>query len=254
LRANTLVSQARIILLRSEDGLRIARRKLGLITGLPENAVLAEPAPLEAPEEGYERLREVAFANREDYAKAKLNQDVAAENITIVRGAHLPQFYAEGGLRYKSAVPSTLDEGTTYYGGLRLEVPIFEGGLMKHEVSEAKSKLRQSELSTALMKRSIESEVYEASVNLQTETSVLVAVKQQYDDARSNFSTVEGLFGEGLASSLQLIDAQQSLLFTEQEYVNVLYDHQLAILRLQRAVGLLGKQEKTMKEGSHASS
>jgi outer membrane protein len=241
LRANTLVSQARIILLRSEDGLRIARRKLGLITGLPENASLTEPATLEAPAEGYDRLRDFAVARREDYAKARLDRDVARENIAIVKGAHLPQLSAEGGVRYKSAAPSTLDEGTTNYVGLRLEVPIFEGGLMRHEVSEARSKLRQSELFADLLRRNIESEVYEASINLQTETSVLSAVKQQYDDAKSNFTAVEALFAEGVASTLQLIDAQQALLFTEREYVNAIYDQQVAILRLQRAVGMLGK-------------
>lgn len=241
LRANTLVSQAKIILLQSEDGLRIAKRKLSLLTGLPESAALIEPTPPAAPGEGYERLQEIAFTNREDYAKSRMNQNVAAENITIVRGAHYPQLYAEGGLRYKSADPKTLDEGTTYYGGLRLDVPIFEGGLMGYQVSEARSKLRQSELSTALLKRSIENEVYEASVNLQTITAVLAAVRQQYDDARSNFSAVESLFGEGLASTLQLIDAQQALLVTERVYVNAVYDQQVAVLRLQRVVGLLGK-------------
>lgn len=241
LRANTLVSQARIILLRSEDGLRIARRKLGLITGLPENVPLTEPASLDAPAEGYDRLRDAAFARREDYAKARLDRDVARENIAIVKGAHLPQLSAEGGVRYKSAAPSTLDEGTTNYVGLRLEVPIFEGGLMRHEVSEARSKLRQSELFADLLRRSIESEVYEASINLQTETAVLSAVKQQYEDAKSNFTAVEALFAEGVASTLQLIDAQQALLFTEREYVNAIYDQQVAILRLQRVVGMLGK-------------
>ena len=37
-------------------------------------------------------------------------------------------------------------DGTTYYGGLRLQVPIFEGGLMKAELSEARSRRRQAEL------------------------------------------------------------------------------------------------------------
>src|SRR5574341_964821 len=208
---------------------------------MERNRKLTEPASLDAPAEGYDRLRDAAFARREDYAKARLDRDVARENIAIVKGAHLPQLSAEGGVRYKSAAPSTLDEGTTNYVGLRLEVPIFEGGLMRHEVSEARSKLRQSELFADLLRRSIESEVYEASINLQTETAVLSAVKQQYEDAKSNFTAVEALFAEGVASTLQLIDAQQALLFTEREYVNAIYDQQLAILRLQRVVGMLGK-------------
>ncbi len=254
LRANTLVSQTRVILMRSEEGLRIMRQKLSMLTDLPQDFAVAEPAPQTVPPEGYDQLKAIAIASREEYRKAVLNQTVAAENITIVKGAHYPQIYAEGALRYKGADPSTIDEGRIYYGGLRLEVPIFEGGLMKAQVSEARSKLRQAELSAALLRRSIESDVYEAYVNLETITTVLKTVRQQYEDARDNFAAVESLFAEGLASSLQLIDAQQTLLVTEREYVSVLYEEQVTILRLQRVAGLLGKPDIGAKEGSHASS
>lgn len=255
LRSNTLVSQARVILLRTEDSLRIARRQMNLLTGLPENAALSEPASIQPPAEGYEQLRDTALANREDYISAKLTRDIAEENITIVRGGHFPQLYAEGGLRYKNADPETIDAGTTYYGSVKLEVPIFEGGLMKHEVAEAKSKLRQAEFSTMLLQRSIEQEVYESYLDLQTTSTVLTVLRKQYDDAQSNFSNVESLYAEGLASSLQLIDAQQALLLAEREYVTAVYDQQVAILSLQRAIGILGKNPaNTGKEGTHASS
>lgn len=254
LRANTLVSQARVILLRTEDGLRIARRQLNLLTGLPENAALSEPPFMQPTAESYEQLRDAALVNRADYVRAKLARDVAQENITIVRGGHFPQLYAEGGLRYKNADPETIDAGTTYYGTIKLEVPIFEGGLMKHEVAEARSRLRQAELSTTLLQRSIEQQVYESHLSLLTTGAVLSVLRQQYDDAQGNFSNVETLFSEGLASSLQLIDAQQALFLTEREYVTAVYDQQVAILRLQRAVGMLGKHSGNKeKEGLHAS-
>lgn len=254
LRANTLVSQARVILLRTEDGLRFARRELNLLTGLPENAAFSEPPSTQPPAEEYEQLLDVALMNREDYIRAKLNSEVAAENITIVRGAHFPQIYAEGGLRYKNADPETIDNGTTYYGALKLEVPIFEGGLMRYEVAEAKSRLRQAELSTSLLQRSIEQQVYESHIDLLTTTTILTMLRQQYDDAKGNFRNTETLYSEGLASSLQLIDAQQALLLTEREYVTALYNQQVAILRLQRAIGVLGKNPANGKEGQHASS
>lgn len=242
LRARTLVSQSRIYLVRDEDGLRIARQQLHLVSNLPEDARVSEPAPQSAPAQDLQTLHATARSNRDDYAASKLNQRVAAENITIVKGAHYPQVYAEGGLRYKSTDPTTIDEGTVYYGGLRLSIPIFEGGLMKAEVSEAKSKLRQAELSTAFLERSIDTDVNESYVNLQTVSSVLDTVKLQYEDARENFNAVESLFSQGLAPSLSLIDAQQALFLAERELVNATYDQQIAILRLKKSIGVLGKE------------
>jgi outer membrane protein len=242
LRANTLVSQARILLIAAEDRLRVARRKLATLTGFPADAALAEPAPIEPPSADMEALRQTAYANREEFATAKFNEAAAAENIALVRGGHLPQAYAEGGVQYKNSSPETLTDATVVYGGIRLAVPLFEGGLMKAETAEARSKLRQAELSGALLKKTIGDEVYESRVNLDTVTAVLEAAKSQYDDATKNFAAVESLFSEGLTTGLNLIDAQQALFIAEREYVNALYERQVAILRLQRSIGVLGKE------------
>jgi outer membrane protein len=133
-------------------------------------------------------------------------------------------------------------DATTYYGGVRVQIPIFEGGLMKAEVSEARSKQRQAELASLLLKRTIESEVQEAYINCQTVNAVLETAKVQNRYARSNFDTVEGLFSQGLLPSLSLIDAQQALSQADLELVAATYEQQLAILRLQARMGLLGRQ------------
>ena len=242
LRANTLVSQARISLVRSENGLRVSREKLTLLTKLPIDALLAEPQAQAPPAEGLDHLKEAALKNRDDYAGAKLNQGIAAENVTIVKGGHYPQIYAEAGLTYQDSRPATVMDATTYYGGLRLQIPIFEGGLMKAEVSDARSKQRQAELSTESLRKSIESEVYEVYMNLQTVTSVLETAKLQMGYARDNFSAVEGMFDEGLAASLSLIDAEQALSSSERELANATYDQQVAILQLKKTIGMLGAE------------
>jgi outer membrane protein len=242
LRANTLVEQARINLLLAEDGLKIARRKLALLTRLPENSAFAEPSPLTLPQENVESLLDTALKYRDDYASAKLNTQVAKEVVTITEGGHYPQVYAEAGARYQDSDPKTGLDATTYYGGVRLQIPIFEGGLMKAEVSEARSKQRQSELSAELLKRNIENEVQEAYINCLTIDAVLETAKRQFEYAKSNFDTVESLFAEGLLPSLSVIDAQQALFLAEREVTSAAIGQQLAILRLQKSLGVLGKK------------
>ena len=242
LRAKTLVSQAAISVVTAQDRLRIARRMLSLLTRLPEDAVVVEPPAQTQPAENLERLKALSLENRDDFAGARLNRKAAEENITIVRGSHYPQLSAEGGVRYQDSRPTMIMDETVYYGGIRLQVPIFEGGLMKAEVSEARSKLRQAEYATELLRRNIDAEVYEMYVNLETVTSVLESTRLRYADAKENFDAVTYLFNEGLASSLMVIDAQQALYFTEREFVAATYDKQVAILRLQRSIGLMGKE------------
>lgn len=242
LRANALVEQARIALIRAEDGLKIARRKLGLLTRLPENSVFAEPSPLTLPQGTVESLLETAYKYRDDYSSSRLNTQAAKEFVTITKGGHYPQVYAEAGVRYQDSDPKTGMDDTTYYGGVRLQIPIFEGGLMKAEVSEARSKQRQAELSTVMFKRNIENEVQEAYINCQTVDAVLETARRQFEYAKDNFDAVESLFAEGLAPSLSVIDAEQGLFLAERELTAASLDQQLAILRLQKRLGVLGKK------------
>ncbi len=243
LRANSLVSQARIGLVRAQDGLKIAKEKLSLLTKLPADMQVAEPALLEQPIESLDRLQKTALVNRDDYASSRLNKSIAEENVTIVRGGHYPQLSAIAGMQYQNSQPEVFTDATSYYAGLRLTVPIFEGGLTKAEVSEARSKVRQAELKTDFLRQSIESDVQEAYVNLQTALSVLETARLQRQYAKGNYEAVEGLFSEGLLASLSLIDAEQALTLSEQELMNDGYERELAILRLKKAVGTLGKEK-----------
>jgi outer membrane protein TolC len=59
--------------------------------------------------------------------------------------------------------------------------------------------------------------------------------------AKGNYEAVEGLFSEGLLASLSLIDAEQALTMAERELMSATYDRQIAILRLKKATGTLGK-------------
>ncbi len=241
LRAKTLVSQARINIVRAEEAVKRARERLKLVANVPTDAILVEPEALEKPQTGLDHLKETAVATRPDYAAALQNMKIAEENVTIVAGAHRPQLAAEAALQYQSSHPETIIKGTIYYGALRLQVPIFEGGLSKSETAEARSKARQAELSAALLKRSIENEVYDSYTSLETVNSVLETVTSQFGFARDNYNAVEGLYSEGLLTSLSVIDAEQALLRTELELINATYDKQLEILRLKKSIGTLGK-------------
>jgi outer membrane protein len=242
LRANSLVAQARISLVRAQDGLRIAKEKLGLVTKLPPDIQLVEPEKTEQPSGGLKSFQSTALTNRDDYANSRLNRNIAEENVTIVQGGHYPQLSAEAGATYQRSSPEIPLDATVYYAGLRLQVPIFEGGLMKAETSEARSKVRQAELASDLLRQSIESEVHEAYVNVETAASVLDTSRLQMDYAKKSYEAVQGLFTEGLLASLSLIDSEQALTFAETETMNAAYDRELAILRLKRSMGTLGKE------------
>ena len=243
MRADALVSMARISAVRAGDNLAIARERFRMLTKLPNDLDLVEPQRLSPSDESLESMTAAALRDRDDLASARLNSRIAEENITIVKGGHLPQVAAVAGASYTDSSPATAMDATVYYGGVQVEIPIFEGGLMKAEMAEARSKVRQAELALSLAEESVKTEVHDAFINLKSVSSVVDTAKEQLSYAQGNYEAVSSLFADGLLSSLSMIDAEQALTLAESELANAEYDQQLAILHLRKSIGMLGRED-----------
>ena len=131
------------------------------------------------------------------------------------------------------------DSPESIYGVLRLDLPLFEGGLRRAEVREAEARKRQADLSFADVQKTIGLQVAEAYLNVETQKGVLQSLTDQVTFARENFVMVEKQFRFGLASSLDVLDANTLLVTSERELSRARYSYQFAIVQLRRATGSL---------------
>ena len=123
------------------------------------------------------------------------------------------------------------------YAIASLNFPLFEGGLRKAEVNQSISRLKQSELALNDMAQTVRVEVENVYLDLETQKGTLQFLGDQLTFARDNYNAVSRQFEFGLASSLDVIDANNLLLSAERQVADATYNYQLAILRLQRATG-----------------
>ena len=65
------------------------------------------------------------------------------------------------------------------------------------------------------------------------------SLTDQYIFAKENYNSVSKQFDYGLASSLDVLDANTALLDSERQLANVMYLYQFSTLRLKRATGIL---------------
>jgi len=69
--------------------------------------------------------------------------------------------------------------------------------------------------------------------------SIINHLQAEVTFATDNFNSVEKQFQHGLADSIDIIDANTTLVTAERELANAQYNYQFAIIKLQRAVGVL---------------
>lgn len=186
--------------------------------------------------------KQTAFAERAEIRSGTIGRDIAEDRVIFAKGAYWPSLSVEGVYLGRDENPSsTFFSDESIYGLLRIDFPLFEGGLRRAEVRESEARKRQAELLYDDLKKTISIEVEAAYLDLKTQAGILKSLEDQLMFARDNYDAVTKQFAFGLASSIDVIDANTLLVDSERQLSRAQYDYQLAVLKLKRATGTLLK-------------
>ena len=249
LRAEADVAGVETELISAKRDLLVAKDKLARFLGIPsdksEDFNVVEPDIKLAPQAGLDTLVSLSLEKRQDYIRSKIDEDIALEAINYAVGNFLPSLKLEGVYSKRDQEPkTTLFNEDSMYAGITFTYPIFEGGLRKAELDEAKSKRRQAEFKKMSLRKDIELEVREASHNLLAFNSIIESFRRQVLFAEENYNMVFKQFQYGLSTNVDVIDANTTLVLGQSGFANAQYDYQLAILELKKSVGILLEEMK----------
>lgn len=239
LRSQAELSRAKADLVRAEADLKTARDQLILLAKLPGDFEVSDPPAAFLPPGDEQALIQLAHQRRPDLASTSIREVIALNGIRFARGGFLPTLSLEGTYNRQDQDPENpfffvrRDKQAT----VTLTLPLFEGGLRLAEFREARSKARQAELERFLLEDRIKVEVKTALRDLMTVNSILQNFKDQLAFAQENFTLVEKQFAFGLATNIDVLDANALLHQAQQQLSNTEYDRQLAVLKLQKTVG-----------------
>ena len=122
--------------------------------------------------------------------------------------------------------------------GFSFAWPVFDAGLRRADRLEREALLRGAELQLQLEQRGVEREMRSAAVQLTTEQAALREAAAALRAARRNAEETNALYREGLASALELADANRQLFESEVAEVTARFRMAIAYLALREAEGL----------------
>lgn len=240
LRAQAELAGTEAELLRSLNNLDNANVLLARLTGLEGAFNLVEPAPQGAVALVPERLIERALEERSDYNRLLLQEKAATESITIAKAGFKPSLRLEGIYSWRDQEPqTTFFQEESASGTLRLTYPIFEGFLRKAELADARSEFREAELVRLGLKRDISVQVNEAINNVRATDSLIESFRRQVAFAEEDYSMVFEQFKFGVATTLDVIDADTVLVSAQTSLASATYDLEVAKLTLKFVTGTL---------------
>ena len=205
---------------------------------------LIEAAAAEAADS--EALVEEALARRLDVGSLRwlASSQLALAKEPMLRW--LPSLSASG--QYRMTNEASFNNRTWNWNiGATLSWTLFDGMARFADRKERKALARLAELDVQAATRRVDVEVREALVSLANQRASLKQASVAHEVAKKNAAETAELYRQGLASALEVADANVSLFEAEVALVQERYGLGVAFLNLEAALGLdpFGKEPRT---------
>jgi outer membrane protein len=238
LRAEGELSGALSDQIKARNAYEITRVTLARLVSIERDYTIREIVVSEGQVGTLADLQNAALKRRPDVKSLEEQVKIAEMQIDVTKGSYWPTVSLSGVYAGTDQDPATqtLNRDSTY-GALTLNFPFFEGGLRRAEVQESESRYRQSEYQYRDFVKSVNLEVENTYLELIAQKGILKSAQDQLVYAEDNIRAVAKQFEFGLASSLDVIDANNLLISAQKQVADATYNYQFFVLRMMRVTG-----------------
>ena len=241
LRAQVSVETARRVLITAENTLELQRNTLRNILNLRYDAPLrlVEPLPFRRDIPTFESLLTQAYDRREDLRERDLAIQQAEQARLEIRSQYAPKVVAEGGPTVgKTSGFGALGRSSTWSADVSVQIPFFTGGQRELDLVNARLLIDQAALEKERLSKSVEAEVKEAWLDVQTKEGSLRALKTQVQAAEQGYSDLQNQYSACTAKSVDVLSALQDLSTARLALTSLALDYEVALRKLEQASGI----------------
>jgi outer membrane protein len=188
---------------------------------------------------------EFSYNNRIEYSQLVTNQNLVMLDMRNNRVQYVPKLYAQ--LNYGGNTASFdfdrimqtdrwLSFGTV---GLSLTIPVFDGFYKSNKIQQNKLQLEQIKSQMEYTKKSIDLEIQQTGINLNTSIDALEVQRQNMELAEEIYNITRIKYQEGVGSNLEVMDADAALKEAQTNYYAALFDAVISQIELRKALGTL---------------
>jgi outer membrane protein len=243
--AEVNLTDAKLMLLRAQDRLAAAYASLAQALGTQqavEYQLTEEPMP-PAPPASPESLLQQAFQNRPELASLRLQESADQKFVYAERDLKRPtvSLTAVGGaLPYINPGNANADIPAGYEAAaVNVQIPVFNGHLFSARRQAAEYQLQATNQRVRDLQNRIASDVRTNFERAKTSFQAIGATEELVKQANLALDLAQGRYNLGLASIVELTQAQLGQTQAEVENVNARYEYQEAYSALQYTLGSL---------------
>jgi outer membrane protein TolC len=217
-----------------KDKLSLAR-VIGLAPGQAFN--IAESTPF-SPLSGLtlEEALHTALAQRSDYQSAKKLVQAAEESVKAAHGQWYPTlgvngYYGDAGVYLNSSHGVFDVTGSVNFN-------IFNGGRIRADEEQARAALKQRSDELADLGGQVDFQIRAAFLDIQSAADQVTVAQSNQELANETLAQARDRFTAGVADTIEVVQAQESVASATDGLISALYAHNLAKASLARALGM----------------
>jgi len=250
LRADVQLSTQRQRLTAAQNDLEKTKLQLARVIGLPPGQafdLVGELPYVPVPDMTFESAVERAYQSRPDYL-ASLERVKAAESTRrAIAGEMMPDVRMNANYGPLGLTPA--DSVNTYAVVGAINVPIFNGRT-RGRLAEADADLKMRRSEADDLKAGIYYDVRNAFLDLQATSEQLQVATRSRDLASQQLAQARDRFAAGVTNNLEVIQAQEAVALSSEQYIQALYGYNVAKALLAYGLGIAEEAARQLLGGA----
>lgn len=246
LRSEVDRSEANAGFIEARNNLELAKSALKNAIGLPLDKELSVTGSLQykpLPEEEVIRISEEALSRRPEMKQLTLQLEMARLNIAIQKGQRLPSLTFVSNYQFQGQSSDfqfgATERSTSFTTGLSLRFDIFDGFASSARVQRAQAETNEVLHHMDNIRELIKMEIEQATLRMEDAQQRIAVRQKSVLQAQKAHDIAEVRYDSGISTQLELFDARLALNRTKTNYLQAIYDYNIALFEWQKAAGII---------------
>lgn len=242
------LAQARTQLVQAQGALAASVQAYQRLIGHPPSGLEA-PSATEGLPMDLDAALQRAVNDSPVLRSAVANTELADANVDVAASAGRLRVTLEGGIAQGGDLDNDLTDTTTDSVGVRVSIPLFQGGLIRSRTRQQRSLRSAANLDLAAAQRSVQESVTNAWTGLASARAAVDSARDQVQASELAYQGVRLEQETGLRSTVEVLDQEQDLLTARLALAQAERDLVVAERQMLAVVGALAAPGQPAAQG-----
>ncbi len=250
LRAQVELSNSEANLIQSKNAINLARANLIKTMGVSQDSdfVLSGEFAYTPVKLAMEEAVRTAFTNRPDLYSNEYRIRQQRELLRIARSRYLPNVSAYFTNTWANPSPTNFtgsanEWGRIWQAGVQGAWPIFDGFQREGNIMQQRARLKQAQISLVDTEETAVFELTRAILSVENADEFVQSQQLNVTRATEGLRLADVGYQQGINTQVEVIDAQSALTTARVNYLQAIYQHVVAKLAVERAMGTIVKTQ-----------